>query len=69
VPLGTGRLVAPFWNGRRIVRELLVVVLPTNIAFLLGGPSWAGVIGIFAVTALVVTWLAQDDSEELQRGE
>lgn len=59
----------PFWNRRRIVRELLVFVLPTLVAGLLGGPFWAGGIAIFAAAALGIIWLAQDDSEELQQGE
>jgi hypothetical protein len=61
--------VEPFWNSRRIVRVLLVFVLPTLFAGLLGGLFWAGVIGLFAIAALAVVWLAQDDSEDLQRGE
>jgi hypothetical protein len=61
--------VEPFWNRRRIRRVVLVFVLPTLVAGLLGGPFWAGGIAFFAATALAVLWLIQDDSEELQRGE
>ena len=59
----------PFWNRRRVVRVLLVVVLPTVAAGALGGRFWAGGIAFFAVAALAVIWLIQDDSEELHRGE
>jgi ABC-type uncharacterized transport system permease subunit len=59
----------PFWNRRRIVRVLLVFVLPTLVTGVLGGLFWAGCIGIFAAAALALIWLAQDDSEELQHGE
>lgn len=58
-----------FWTSRRIARVLLVFVVPTVVAGVLGGPFWAGAIGFFAIAALAVVWLAQDDSEELQRGE
>jgi hypothetical protein len=61
--------VEPFWNRRRIVRVLLVLVLPTVATGVLGGLFWAACIGIFALAALGVIWLAADDSEELQRGE
>jgi membrane protein implicated in regulation of membrane protease activity len=59
----------PFWTRRRITRVLLVFALPTLVAGLLGGPFWAAGIGLFAAVALVLIWLAQDDSEELQGGE
>lgn len=59
----------PFWNRRRITRVLLVFVLPTLVAGVLGGPFWAGAIGFFAVAALVILWLIKDDSEELHRSE
>jgi hypothetical protein len=61
--------VEPFWTRRRIIRVLLVFVLPTVVAAVLGGPFWAGAVGVFALATLAVIWLAQDDSEELQRGE
>jgi hypothetical protein len=61
--------VEPFWNRRRIVRVVLVFALPTLVAGVIGGPFWAGGIGIFAAAALAVIWLAQDDSKELQEGE
>jgi hypothetical protein len=61
--------VEPFWNRRRITRALLVFVLPTLVAGVLGGPFWAGAIGFFAVAALVILWLIKDDSEELHRSE
>jgi hypothetical protein len=61
--------VEPFWNPRRIIRVLLVFVLPTLVAGVLGGPYWAAGIGLFAAVALAIMWLIQDDSEELQRGE
>jgi hypothetical protein len=61
--------VDPFWNRRRIIRVVLVFVLPTLAAGLLGGPFWAGTIGFFAAVAFVVMWLTKDDSEELHRGE
>jgi hypothetical protein len=61
--------VERFWTRRRIVRVLLVFVLPTLVAGVLGGPFWAGAVGFFALATLAVIWLAQDDSEELQRGE
>jgi hypothetical protein len=61
--------VEPFWTRRRILRVLLVFVLPTVVAGVLGGPFWAGAVGAFALATLAVIWLAQDDSEELQRGE
>jgi hypothetical protein len=61
--------VERFWTRRRIVRVLLVVVLPTVGAGVLGGPFWAGGVGFFALATLAVIWLSQDDSEELQRGE
>jgi hypothetical protein len=61
--------VEPFWNRRRITRVLLVFVLPTLVAGVLGGPFWAGAIGFFAVAALVILWLIKDDSEELHRSE
>jgi hypothetical protein len=61
--------VERFWTPRRIVRVLLVFVLPTVVAGALGGPFWAGAVGFFALATLAVIWLAQDDSEELQRGE
>jgi hypothetical protein len=61
--------VEPFWNRGRIIRVLLVFVLPTLVAGILGGPFWAGTIGVFAAVALALMWLMKDDSEELQRGE
>lgn len=61
--------VEPFWNRRRIVRVLLVVVMPTLAAGVAGGPFWAGAIGFFAVAALAVMWLIADESEELHTGE
>jgi membrane associated rhomboid family serine protease len=61
--------VEPFWTRRRILRVLFVFLLPTGVAGMLGGPFWAGAIGGFALATLAVIWLAQDDSEELQRGE
>ena len=48
---------------------VLVFVLPTLAAGLLGGPFWAAGIGLFAAVALAVIWLIGDDSEELQRDE
>ena len=48
---------------------MLVFVLPTGAAGLLGGLFWAGAVGFFAAAALVVLWLVQDDSEELHQGE
>lgn len=59
----------PFWNRRRIIRVLLVFALPTLVAGLLGGPFWAGAIGLFAAAALALIWLAQDDSEALHEDE
>jgi Trk-type K+ transport system membrane component len=61
--------VEPFWNRRRMVRVVLVFVLPTLVAGLLGGRFWAGGIGFFGIAALAVLWLIRDDSEELHRGE
>jgi hypothetical protein len=61
--------VESFWTRRRIIRVLLVCVLPTLVAGVLGGVFWAGAVGFFALAALAVIWLTQDDSEELQRGE
>ena len=55
----------PFWTRRRIVRVVLVFVVPTVVAGVLGGAFWAGAVGIFALAALGVLWLIQDDSEEL----
>jgi hypothetical protein len=59
----------PLINRRRVLRVLFVFVLPTLVVGILGGPFWAAGVGLFAAVALVVMWLAQDDSEELQRGE
>jgi hypothetical protein len=61
--------VESFWNRRRILRVLIVFVLPTAIVGLLGGLFWAGCIGIFAAVGLAVMWLVQDDSQELHGGE